>query len=544
MATRCLLLALVLASLAICQAASTVQVQAASLSHSDLVFRLADGSAPVSSEWISAARVSFVDRQFNSTGWYGLSLTIDPPSSRTVNDSVSMRAAGFGEGLTTGALICDSVRNFQSQTPTPALQAKLDSWFDTWWQWMRAQGSADLYWTHVQLVLDQLDGLRTGYNQYLSQHSTSVCQPMSPSRMLQLSADVMDVIAALTPPSERTDWLNLSPEEAAIQSAQATHCSAFVRLPADNNMIIGHSTWNVYSGMLRIAKTNDFSLQGASGRIMRFSSAPGYIFSGDDWYTLPEVNMVIVETTNNIFNTDLYNLLTPTGTVISFVRALVANRISKSPQEWVNVFARYNSGTNNNQWIAAQGFHSEDVASVFISEQAPGYIESADVSALLAKQGYFPGYNIPYLPTIYNMTGYPAMVAKFGSLYDYEKCPRAQIFARNASTSTSFDAVQALMRYNDFQNDPLSLSSPSNAVASRYDLLPLASGGMLMGAVDAKVLNGITLAQAGNYGVVCGPTTDQQAPFAWSTSPVSGDWPHFGQPDQFNFDWIYADDVL
>ena len=54
--------------------------------------------------------------------------------------------------------------------------------------------------------------------------------------------------------------------------------------------------------------------------------------------------------------------------------------------------------------------------------------------------------NIPYFPEIYNASGYPAMVAKYGSPYSYEHCQRANIFRRNQTTVSSVEDVQELMR--------------------------------------------------------------------------------------------------
>ena len=44
------------------------------------------------------------------------------------------------------------------------------------------------------------------------------------------------------------------------------------------------------------------------------------------------------------------------------------------------------------------------------------------------------------------------------------------------------------MQYNKWQSDPLSLGSPGNAIASRFDLLPASLGiASPFGATDAKV---------------------------------------------------------
>lgn len=48
------------------------------------------------------------------------------------------------------------------------------------------------------------------------------------------------------------------------------------------------------------------------------------------------------------------------------------------------------------------------------------------------------------------------------------QCPRAQIFRRNATDVTNLVSMKALMRYNNYEHDPLSGGDPGNAIASRY----------------------------------------------------------------------------
>lgn len=73
-----------------------------------------------------------------------------------------------------------------------------------------------------------------------------------------------------------------------------------------------------------------------------------------------------------------------------------------------------------------------------------GTTQAADVTSVLVKDSYwgsctasgpalcghclvFTGVasdNIPYFPSIYNVSGYPAMAAKYGSPYVYSDCQR------------------------------------------------------------------------------------------------------------------------
>jgi hypothetical protein len=44
---------------------------------------------------------------------------------------------------------------------------------------------------------------------------------------------------------------------------------------------------------------------------------------------------------------------------------------------------------------------------LWVLEQLPGLVESADLSHVLLSQGFWPSFNIPYFDKIYRMSGYP-----------------------------------------------------------------------------------------------------------------------------------------
>lgn len=69
----------------------------------------------------------------------------------------------------------------------------------------------------------------------------------------------------------------------------------------------------------------------------------------DDFYVTSQ-KLAVIETTNSVFNTSLYDAITPKS-VPYWVRVTVANRMASTAAEWHNVFYRHNSGTYNNQWM-------------------------------------------------------------------------------------------------------------------------------------------------------------------------------------------------
>lgn len=84
--------------------------------------------------------------------------------------------------------------------------------------------------------------------------------------------------------------------------------------------------------------------------------------------------------------------------------------------------------------------HQSDV--LWVMEQIPGSTEAADVTSTLLQQGFWPSYNVPYFPRIYNLSGWPADKDLHSS------APRALLFAREQQRVASTQDMQAVMRLN------------------------------------------------------------------------------------------------
>lgn len=62
--------------------------------------------------------------------------------------------------------------------------------------------------------------------------------------------------------------------------------------------------------------------------------------------------------------------------------------------------------------------------------------------------GHWPSYNIPFYESVYNMSGYPYVVALKGLEFSYQMAPRAKIFRRDADKVETMDDMMRFMRYN------------------------------------------------------------------------------------------------
>ena len=155
---------------------------------------------------------------------------------------------------------------------------------------------------------------------------------------------------------------------------------------------------------------------------------------------------------------------------------MAANGLASSGPEWMDLFARHNSGTYNNMWMVLdyklfmRG--SPLKANTFwVGEQTPGYWHAEDQTHTLS-YGYWPSYNKALYPGTASRTMQDQMVRQHGTYYSYSLTPRAEIFRRDQSNVTDESSMRRILRYNRYQTDPLSDKSPCDTLACRGDLLP------------------------------------------------------------------------
>ncbi|KAM5192372.1 putative phospholipase B-like 2 [Mantella aurantiaca] len=483
---------------------------------------------------------------------------LEVQSNEKYNDSIQAYAAGVAEAAVSQRLIYMHWMNtmfgycgpYKYETP---YCEHLRDYLATNLAWMQEQIETNQdqeYWHQIRLALLQLKGLEDSYNDLISFPEKKFNLNPFGFLLFQLGGDLEDLEPAL----------NSSDFNRQLGSGS---CSALIKLlPGNKDLLVSHVTWNTYQSMLRIIKKYTLPFRRnpdggpvVPGFVQTFSSYPGTIFSGDDFYILSS-GLISLETTIGNSNPDLWKYITPKNSVLEWLRNIVANRLATGGKEWADIFRKFNSGTYNNQWMVIdyKKFRpgETDVPSGLLTvlEQLPGLITSADKSDLLYHTSYWPSYNIPYFSDIFNASGQPELVKTFGDWFSYSKTPRAQIFRRNHTLVSDLPSMMRLMRYNNFLNDPLSICSScnpkpngENAISARSDLNP-ANGTYPFGAMRQRQHGGTDMkvtsyefAKKHMMFAVNGPTFDQVPPFQWSTSPFSN-LMHMGHPDLWKFDPI------
>jgi hypothetical protein len=524
-----------------------------------------------------AAFGRFVDA-IPQNGW--AQLWVNGGKNMSLPDTARAHAAGFLEGALSHKRIWTYFVALKQvaalwvwpNDPDGRIEAAVKAWVNQQQRWTQQQiqtnAASSAYWTHIELISEQLQGIAEGYN---SVASPSQVLSLEDFLLINSFPDILD-IANVVAPHSRVDWLNLPKQQVMDLFAQRTHCSAFVKVvPSSRSEISlnlnengnqntktanqlqvfsGHTTWIAYSMMTRIFKHFDLEFfhikdkeEGHANLHLNlnskisFSSYPGQIVSADDYYVIGQNEMVVMETSNSIFNNKLYQLVVPQS-LLSWQRTCVANRVAKGGADWAHIFKQFNSGTYNNQWIIVdyKKLNGSKLGSDFlwIVEQIPGFVDAADETPWIDRHQYWASYNIPYFEKIFIASGYADMEKKFGNVFSWVHCPRSQIFKRNSSLVLDMPSMQSLLRYNNYLHDPLSDKNPTFAISARGDLGNTNSSSPF-GGIDTKV-NSNRLSPTASTIAQSGPTHDQLPPFQWTQKWAA--WPHLGQPTHWDFGWV------
>ena len=278
-----------------------------------------------------------------------------------------------------------------------------------------------------------------------------------------------------------------------------SHCSAVFKLIKDKkgkvkDIYFGHNTWTGFYEMLRVFKKQYFEFEGENQIIgmepinIKFSSYPGILFSGDEFYTIND-NLAVTQTSLSIIN--LYNLknaIDINSYIPEFMRIMLINFISKSGKDWVK---NYKKIFKNNH-IYSCSFTIVDYNKlnskknlIFVVEEIPKSVKTKDITKEFLEKGYYSSFNLPYFndETVKNKLGFNGFDVDF---YNKNFNPREYIVQNLINDVNNLNDFENLIKYNGYKKinnkikDDPSYDDPSNGIAARDSDF---------GAIDYKIVN-------------------------------------------------------
>ena len=571
-----------------------------------------DSKVPSNKQIVARAKYT---KSLFSLGWSRLFIeTIDNASPE-----IQSWAAGYLEGRLTAKEIREFYNNLVNiHSEEKSVLSQVFDYYDkveksirnkTSKQMLKNYQQEDLeYWLTIAMIQAQTDGLMAGHN------SARGVIPIKLSEIYFINADgeVPELISVFQTKNlqSQTDfrfrqqkikkfskeyllkYFNSNDPEFIWQKLMSnSHCTAVIKVLFEDNqedkfikdVLVSHTTWDSFSEMHRIYKIYKFSftlLNKSKENIISFSSYPGTLTSTDDYY-MTNAGLVVLETTLEILDKDLYNKVgEPDNHIPNYIRIFVSNRLAKTAYEWTQIFKKNNGGTYNSQWMVIdmnkineindehrkmnsanrkktifsmflrknndyfQGNIKNSFKDLFyVLEQIPEFVKISDMTNELLSKGYWASYNRPYFPEVSTKSGYSEMMRRYGKTYSYIMNPRSRIIASKIKDVKNIHDMQRLMQYNGNTYNYIkhSLEESGNGISTispRYDLVPDIRLRKPAGGIDTKITNQ-KLSKNLSCLAISGPTKQEGLPpFNWE------DWktePHEGLPNLWNFDWIKID---
>lgn len=490
-------------------------------------------------------------KSLTQKGWDFLALSSYQGDQEKYMDDTKAYAMGFLEGSITSERIWAHYLNMKTYSYADSNGKMTDNtreYLERNYEWMKIQAvtnkNSDDYWYHVYTIIRQMEGLLDGYNSNVDENRKI---SYAEFQVMNAAGDFSE-INYWNSTHTRPTFHKMTTEQIYDFVEANSHCSALMKVSSDfSDVWFGHNTWTTFTSMIRIFKEYRFKSNKKSekSKTVAFSGYPGTLSSIDDFY-INDKDLYITETTNQVFKTELFDKLTPES-LLTWMRTMIANRLSDNSKTWTEIFAKFNSGTYNNQFqildlklIDTENKSISDNA-LWIIEQIPGFTQSADVSNIL-RYGFWPSYNSAYFKDIRAISGYDEQLKNKPELkdaIDYDGCARANIFRRDQYKVNSLEDFKKILRYNNYQKDPLSKNNPTFAIACRKDL---ADNPECRGATDAKIasikdLKGLSKKK---INMISGPTNDIQETFDSSTAKCAAKQKYVfnGLPQKFEFSWV------
>ena len=359
---------------------------------------------------------------------------------------------GYLEGYITYKRIYDHYRNnnnYKFYKNNGVMPDYLEKFFSLNVEFIKKMGikygDTDPYFHEAYNYYNQLIGILDGYNTRVEEEkklniSLEIEQISLPHFMAIISVGDIDELENIKK-ENRPNYKNMTSEQIINFVTERMHCSSLIKVAPDfSNIWFGHATWSGYNRLIKMFKEYRYFPGGkfpVKSNTILISGYPGVINSNDDFY-ITSANLYVAETTNHVFNTSLFDNLTPES-FTCWLRTMIALRLADNGKTWCEIFQKLNSGTYNNQFmildlklidIDKKEISDEDL---YIIEQLPGFCGVEDVTNYL-RRGYWPSYNIPFLMKVREIAGVLDILEERPELYDsydYTGSPRANIFRRD-----------------------------------------------------------------------------------------------------------------
>ena len=301
-----------------------------------------------------AIAYAIYNKSYERTGWDFLSISTYDKDDKKYNDTDKAYAMGYLEGVLTKDRIYSYAINmihlFGTSQTNFTIPDIIKEPFKRNIDYMKKKSlekmDTDIKWENIYYIYQQLIGLYDGYMSVAEKEKQFEFEEFI---ILPSAVDVEDISKFLIR-KYRPNLIEMRDEEIKRYFLLNSHCSALIKLADDfSDIWFGHNTWFTYNSMIRIFKEYRFisNKRNEKSKTVSFSSYPATLYSLDDFYYL-DSNLLVMETTNSIFEQNLYDLVNPEA-LFTWVRAILANRLASSAEEWTNIFKIENSGTYNNQ---------------------------------------------------------------------------------------------------------------------------------------------------------------------------------------------------
>ncbi len=388
-----------------------------------------------------------------------------------------------------------------------------------------------LHWSYIACLHSQLNGLTEGYNLVADKNKKLTLLDFylinSEGNFGDLKAFMKINDMKIDPNSKFNSPENLKKvynmdniDKIWKRILREGHCSAITKIVENDDgtldMISGHNTWSEYCEMMRTLKFMDWAFEGNNQvvgmkpRKLNYSSYPGVLFSGDDFYEL-ESKVVLLQTTLSALNRFIYKgILDVDKYIPEFIRIMTTNLISESGAEWAENYSSYVNHMYLTQWLVLdykvlEKINKDRKASkenflkesgnykglLYLVEEVPGSIKKEDMTEKLLKNKFYGSFNLAFYPEHQELLG----LRSFGSddFTSKEKNPRYYILEKLHDSVKNTEDFVHLIQYNGFHKknpvlpDDPSYENPDDGISARSDLYNDFSS--FSGGIDFKVVN-------------------------------------------------------